>query len=249
MGRIRSIKPEFFTNEMLSTLHSETHLLAAGLLCYADDEGYFNANPKLIQAAIFPIREISVSLPEMLRSLIGIEYIEVFKGKDGREYGKLVHFTEHQRVSHALSSKIKPLRDISGTSPEVSDTPPESFRPELKGNGIEGEVEGEQIPERPSVKDEFHELQYAARLMEEIGMPDTRSNKLAVAASIKSEVKANGKSMAAACDYVLAKVLDLKECGVAIDKFTFEDKKWQVSSAPKGNRQMDEFMRKHGAAE
>jgi hypothetical protein len=39
MGRIRTIKPEFTQDEELSTLHCETHLFAAGLLCYADDFG------------------------------------------------------------------------------------------------------------------------------------------------------------------------------------------------------------------
>ncbi|SWD82810.1 primosomal protein I [Klebsiella pneumoniae] len=60
MARIRTIKPEFWTDEDMAEVSEPACLLAIGLLNYADDEGYFNANPKLIKAAVFPIREPSV---------------------------------------------------------------------------------------------------------------------------------------------------------------------------------------------
>ncbi len=145
MPRIRSIKPSFFQHDRLSTLSSDAHLLAAGLLCYADDEGYFLANPKLIQAAIFPLRELSMSLPELLRSLHGIGYIEILQGSDGREYGKVVKFLDHQKVSHSVPSKIKPLCEASVKPPEVSVRPHGGLRPELNRielKGIEGEGNG-----------------------------------------------------------------------------------------------------------
>ena len=55
MARIRTIKPEFWRHEDLSALPADTHMLAAALLNYADDEGYFNANPKLVEAECFPV--------------------------------------------------------------------------------------------------------------------------------------------------------------------------------------------------
>ena len=72
MGRIRTVKPEFWTNEALSASSAETHLLAAALLNYADDEGYFNANPGLVKAACSPLRESSVSTHAQLRRLAEI---------------------------------------------------------------------------------------------------------------------------------------------------------------------------------
>ena len=36
--RIRTIKPGFYQNERLSELPAETHLLAGGLIIYADDD-------------------------------------------------------------------------------------------------------------------------------------------------------------------------------------------------------------------
>lgn len=68
MARIRTIKPEFWTDEDMAEVSEPACLLAIGLLNYADDEGYFNANPKLIKAAVFPIREPSVPIPVLIRS-------------------------------------------------------------------------------------------------------------------------------------------------------------------------------------
>ena len=63
MGRIRTIKPEFWTDEDMAALDPYTRLLAIGLLNYADDEGYFNANPALVKAAVFPLDEGSANIP------------------------------------------------------------------------------------------------------------------------------------------------------------------------------------------
>ena len=137
MGRIRSIKPEFFTNEGLSALDAETHLFAAGLLCYADDEGYFNANPKLTAAAIFPLREVSGKIPEMYRSLHAIGYLALGSSADGKHWGRILKFDTHQGVSHPTPSKIKGLQitwDEFRNPPENFGNPPELFRPE-QGTG------------------------------------------------------------------------------------------------------------------
>ncbi|GAB0505006.1 hypothetical protein KU15F69_18860 [Escherichia coli] len=73
MARIRTIKPEFWTDEDMAELSEPACLLAIGLLNYADDEGYFNANPKLIKAAVFPIREPSVPIPVMISAVTALK--------------------------------------------------------------------------------------------------------------------------------------------------------------------------------
>lgn len=137
MARIRTIKPEFTKDEDLSSLPAEAHLFAAGLLCEADDYGYFNANPKLLQAAIFPLRETSVSVPEILQKLSEIGFIELLNGSDGKRYGRVVKFLQHQRVSHPTPSKIAPLV----STPEKFGNPPEPLRPERKGKEGKGKEE------------------------------------------------------------------------------------------------------------
>jgi hypothetical protein len=107
--RIRTIKPEFWANEALCSLSVETHLCAAALLNYADDEGYFNANPALVKAAIFPLRELSVSTQQILTDLASIGYIRLGVAVDGRRYGHVCKFTQHQRINRPTDSQIKNL--------------------------------------------------------------------------------------------------------------------------------------------
>lgn len=138
MARIRTLKPEFFKHEDLSALPAETHLLAAALLNYADDEGYFNANPALIRAECCPLREDSAKVPESLRSLQSVGYLSLGRGDNGRAYGRIVNFTAHQRVSHPTKSKISELSitwEPLASPPENFRKPPEPLRPEGKGTG------------------------------------------------------------------------------------------------------------------
>ncbi|HAM5330743.1 TPA: hypothetical protein IB053_002408 [Escherichia coli] len=109
MARIRTIKPEFWTDEDLSEVSEAACLLAIGLLNYADDEGYFNANPKLIKATVFPIREQSGSITVLMHELSSVGYISLFSGHDGKIYGLVNNFAKHQVINKAKKSAIKDL--------------------------------------------------------------------------------------------------------------------------------------------
>jgi hypothetical protein len=216
MARIRTIKPEFGHHDKLSALPAEVHLFAALLLTYADDAGYFPAHSKLLHAALCPLRELSLSIPEILRSLKGIGYIELFQGTDGREYGYIVNFLKHQWISHPSSSKIALLRK----TPEDSRSATEPLRTEG-----EGEVEVER--EREAPPESFHPMQYAIKLLEMIGLPQTTTNCRTVAEAIRSEAQFTGREMEAVCETLAAKIRDDRDEGVPIDKFYFEDAKWR----------------------
>jgi len=114
--RIRTIKPEFWTNEELSEISTEATLLAIGLLNYVDDEGYFNANNLLIKSAIFPIRKLSKSIDVLLKELQSINYIVCQNGTDGKTYGFVNNFTKHQVIQRPKVSKIKDLIAINDSS-------------------------------------------------------------------------------------------------------------------------------------
>jgi hypothetical protein len=112
MARIRTIKPEFWRDEDLSTISAEAALLAIGLLNQADDEGYFNANSKLIESDVFPLRELSCTTTELLNELHRIGYVSMFYGTDSKRYGHIVNFEKHQVINKKNLSKIKPLLDV-----------------------------------------------------------------------------------------------------------------------------------------
>lgn len=145
MARIRTIKPEFWKNEELSALPESVHMLAAALLNYADDEGYFNANLGLIKAECFPLREPSVSVHESLIMLSDIGYLRLNCGSDGRQYGHVVKFSEHQRVNRPTPSKIRELF-AHGKLTEPS-------LPERKGK--EGKGKEHETRERVALGEEF----------------------------------------------------------------------------------------------
>lgn len=142
MARIRTIKPEFWTHEDLSAQPEATHMLAAALLNHADDEGYFNANPGLVRAACCPLREPSVSVQDSLKRLVEIGYLRMATAPDGKRYGYVVTFDDHQRVNRPTPSKIKGLGlvwdESLPTHTQLSeDSPPERNREQGKEQGKE----------------------------------------------------------------------------------------------------------------
>lgn len=107
--RIRTIKPEFWTDDELSAVSPEACLLAIALLNWADDEGFFRAHPRLVQTQLFPMRDLSHPIQDLLQELIDCGYIEVFRGTDGKPYGLIVNFSVHQVISRPKPSKISEL--------------------------------------------------------------------------------------------------------------------------------------------
>lgn len=112
MARIRTIKPEFWRDEALASVSPEACLLGLGLLNHCDDEGYFNANPKLVESDIFPLRELKSKTTVLLQELCKIGYLVVFQGSDGKTYGCIKNFHKHQVINKKTSSKIKHLCEL-----------------------------------------------------------------------------------------------------------------------------------------
>lgn len=137
MARIRTIKPDFWRDEKLSTISAEAALLAIGLLNHADDDGYFNANIKLIEADVFPLRELSRSCTVLLRELHSIGYITLFSGTDDKRYGKIVNFEKHQVINKKNASKIKPLIGLQEDYRSDTVALPVGMEKEKEGKGKE----------------------------------------------------------------------------------------------------------------
>lgn len=221
MGRIRSLKPEFGHHDKLSALPAEVHLFAALLLPYADDYGYFPANPKLVHAACCPLRELLMSVPEILGKLRDIGYIELMTGEDGREYGKVTNFLTHQRVAHPTPSRIQPI--ISSTDKFVN--PHDTFSPDLGGE-VEREVEGEAEPA-------LHPLHFAHKMIQVLSIPNTQANMRAIEAALSAECQFTGSSLEECAQAISDHAMRARAQGSAIDKFYFEDTKWRSNGSRK----------------
>ena len=115
--RIRTVKPEFWQDEDLAEISETARLVAIGLLNCADDEGFFNANEKLIKSSLFPLTEPSLSIHVCFKQLVECGYLKLYACIEGKKtYGHVVNFSKHQKVNRPSPSRIKPLVDFSDHS-------------------------------------------------------------------------------------------------------------------------------------
>ena len=164
MARIRTIKPEFWLDEDLSELSCETHMFAAALLNHCDDEGYFKANPKLLHAQIFALRELDGSVTDFVKSLEGAGYLSCFTGADGKLYGQVINFNKHQSINKATASKIKGLKQITQQSGSCPVVLPSGKERKGTGNREQGKEQGTgkgntniaQFPNHSKMFDDFY---------------------------------------------------------------------------------------------
>ena len=91
----------------------ETKLLAIGLLNYADDEGYFFAEPAMVRASLRPLDEDSTIVRRSFERLSEMGYLETIQHHTHGLLGRVVSFSNHQRVDRANKSKIKALWEVS----------------------------------------------------------------------------------------------------------------------------------------
>lgn len=106
MGRIRTIKPEYWSHPIMARLPAETQLLALALLNHADDHGYFHADPAVIRGACCPFREDLATISRDLAKLSQAGWIEVREHSVQGDIGFVVNWSKHQKVDHPKPSKI-----------------------------------------------------------------------------------------------------------------------------------------------
>lgn len=142
MGRIRTVKPEFFASHELARVSIEARLLLIGLFLEADDDGRQIDSAKRIAGAVFP-HDQGVTPAKVERWLCELETEgKIFRYQvDGGRFLVVVNWLKHQRISHPRASVLPPPPE---NFRRTSGNPPESFRPE-----VEVEVERERERELP----------------------------------------------------------------------------------------------------
>lgn len=123
MPRIRSLKPEYATSEAIAALTIECELHFAKLWTYCDDHGRGLDNPRLIKAAIWPLRdEVTVEqVAEWQDELEKHDRIVRYTW-NGKNLFEVSNWSEHQKPQHAKDS-LYPSFD----SEEVIRKPHEDF--------------------------------------------------------------------------------------------------------------------------
>lgn len=158
--RIRTVKPEFWKHPILTKVDPMVRLLALALLNYADDEGYFYADPDAVRGDLM-FREDSKNVLGWLQDLSKLGYIQLCESPESGTLGKVINFTKHQRVDKPRDSSIAPLWDsknILGTFQDDSKMAPAGK--ERKGKeGKEGIVlETNLVPAKPKPSDAVNEI-------------------------------------------------------------------------------------------
>lgn len=159
VARIRSIKPEFWQDELVGSLPRDARLLFIGLWSIADDAGRFRANPKFIRAQLFPY-DTDVDVEACLRCLEGAGRIQRYES-DGQAFGWVRHFNDHQRIEKPKASTLpappktkagihpRPIQDESATHPG---------RNGVEGSGVEWK--GEEPAKTPSAPADLPESDF-----------------------------------------------------------------------------------------
>lgn len=127
-------------SETMDALSPGAEVFFTRLIMKADDYGSFHANPKLIKAALFPLRDTlkDKQVIEWLNELVGIGLVMTYS-VEGKQYLKIINFGQRLRNMR----NVFPQPDMN--SPQVAascrKTPPE----------LEEEVE-EEIEEEKEVE-------------------------------------------------------------------------------------------------
>lgn len=133
MARIRTIKPEFWTDGAILECSTNARLLFLGLLNFADDNGNIDGSPKTIKAQILPADDINVS---PLLTELRENGLVIFYQVDRRVYLHIKGFKDHQKIDRPG----KPRCPLYEDSMKVRRTIAEPSLQE--GKGMEGNGSG-----------------------------------------------------------------------------------------------------------
>jgi hypothetical protein len=105
MARIRTVKPEFWTDEKVVSLSPLARLLFIGLWNFVDDDGRGEYSPKRLKMQILPsdAADITELLGEIRREKMILIYTI-----DDKEYFQVCGFAKHQKVDKRSPSKLPP---------------------------------------------------------------------------------------------------------------------------------------------
>lgn len=157
MARIRSIKPDFWTDEKIVELDFADRLLFIGLWNFCDDHGYFNYRPKRIKMQVFPGDDYDVV--KGLRTLFDSSLIALYGTFEG-VVGHVRGWDKHQRVSNPTKERFQPsdLHEYTNYD-EAVQSPREDSRVLGKGREGKGSITSSEIadaipdPPRVDVRD------------------------------------------------------------------------------------------------
>jgi hypothetical protein len=132
--RIRSVKPEFFTDRISGRWPLDTMAFYVALWCLADDDGRFEWEPEAIRGRLFPFKP-DLDVAAYLNQLESAGKVQRYT-VDGLSYGLIPSFTKHQKPNRKVKSKLPPPPSTIGSLPSH-----DQLTPVVEGRVEEGSSE------------------------------------------------------------------------------------------------------------
>lgn len=123
MARRRMVDPEFWSDELISSLPYGARLLALGILNFADDGGVFPDSPNKLKNLVFPGDPVTaVQFQEWLDALVKGRYLLRFE-ENGGAFLVIRNWTKYQTINRP-SSRIfaKPPPLLSNTHTPLTES-------------------------------------------------------------------------------------------------------------------------------
>lgn len=116
MARIRSIKPEFWSDEKLSECSLSARLLFIGLISHVDDEGRMEFSPTRIRMQVFPCGKANQK--QVIEWLEELNERSLIRGymHESKQYLDIPGFSKHQKINRPTPSKLPKLLTESSLS-------------------------------------------------------------------------------------------------------------------------------------
>lgn len=135
MARIRTVKPEFWTDERVGECSVSARLLFVATWNFADDHGGLARSAKQLKAQAFPYDAIDCEplIQELLRVGLLVEY-----QVDGKNYLHINKFTVHQKIEKPARPRQPVYEESMRTHRGLTENSPSSAVSSLEGNGREG---------------------------------------------------------------------------------------------------------------
>jgi hypothetical protein len=150
MARIRTVKPEFWEDELLGVLPRDARLLFIATFNLADDEGLLRWTPSYLKASAFMYDDdLAVSdVGKLMHCLADAGLVFPYiAGVARQQMAVVVNFRKHQRINRPQKSKLPPPSLQSGETRRMYGRR-DAWTCQLCGGGI---------PDRP-VRNEAHNL-------------------------------------------------------------------------------------------
>lgn len=111
MARIRTIKPEFWEDEVVGTLSRDARLLFVACLNLADDEGLLRWSAPYIKSSAFMYDE-DIGIPDtqkLMDELVSSGMFHSYRaGKAQQPFAYVVGFHKHQKINRPSPSRLPP---------------------------------------------------------------------------------------------------------------------------------------------